>query len=271
MTSVEPDTRQSLERGRSESEGQGPAVAPSDSARLALDRRRTGHTPWQLRLLMWFAPRLLSGALHALAKTARIAYAGSMPELFERWRRGEQVIVAFWHNRVVMMPIPARGHQVCIMNSQSRDGEIASRALERWGIRCVRGSATRGGVGGFMQLVSAYRDGDSLAVVPDGPRGPRYVVKAGVIHLARATGAPIFAVSFAASRQRQLRSWDRLIIPLPWSRVVYVGGEPLCVPRHADADEVDRLRQELEARLNAATQSAEAQVVHDGSRRTPTR
>ena len=87
---------------------------------------------------------------------------------------------------------------------------------------------------------------------------------------ARATGAPIFAVSFAASRQRQLRSWDRLIIPLPWSRVVYVGGEPLRVPRHADADEVERLRQELETRLNAATQSAEAQVVHDGSRRTPT-
>ena len=106
----------------------------------------------------------------------------------------------------------------------------------------------------------AYRDGHDLAVVPDGPRGPRYVVKAGVIHLARATGAPIFPVTYAATRQRQLRSWDRLIIPLPFARVTYVAGEPLRVPRHATDAEVETLRQELETRLNRITEHAEALV-----------
>jgi lysophospholipid acyltransferase (LPLAT)-like uncharacterized protein len=182
-------------------------------------------------------------------------------ELFDRWARGEQLIVAFWHNRAVMMPIPSRGRKLCIMNSRSRDGEIATRALARWGIRSVRGSATRGGAAGFMQLVNAYRAGYDLAVVPDGPRGPCYVVKPGVIHLARVTGAPIVPVTYAASRIRQLRSWDRLIIPLPFSRVLYVVGEPLRVPRDTYDRDLEALRCELEARLKSITQAAETEVA----------
>jgi lysophospholipid acyltransferase (LPLAT)-like uncharacterized protein len=211
----------------------------------------------------------LSAALRVLAMTVRIQFVRG-ERLFERWARGERLIVAFWHNRAVMMPVPCRGRALCIMNSQSRDGEIASRALARWGIRSVRGSATRGGAGGFLQLVRAYRDGYDLAVVPDGPRGPRYVVKPGVIHLARATGAPIVPVTHAATRQRQVRSWDRLIIPLPFSRVVYVVGEPLIVPRHADEQEVERLRRELETRLNTITAAAEAQAAAYAEGRAPT-
>jgi lysophospholipid acyltransferase (LPLAT)-like uncharacterized protein len=122
----------------------------------------------------------------------------------------------------------------------------------------VRGSATRGGAGGFLQLVRAYRDGYSLAVVPDGPRGPRYVVKAGVIHLARATGAPIFPVTYGVNRKRQLRNWDRLVIPLPFARAVYVAAEPVVVPRHATDEEVETLRLELQHRLNTITAAAEA-------------
>ncbi len=228
-----------------------------DSSAPGPRRRRGGIL---LRLLTFVAPPLMSGALWALAKTVRIEYRNA-EELFECWARGEQLIIAFWHNRVVMMPIPARGRKLCIMNSRSRDGEIATRALARWGIRSVRGSATRGGAAGFMQLVNAYRAGYNLAVVPDGPRGPRYVVKPGVVHLARATGAAIFPVSYAASRRRQLRSWDRLIIPLPFSRVLYVMGRPLRVPRETDDRDLEAVRCDLEDRLNAVTQAAEAGVA----------
>jgi lysophospholipid acyltransferase (LPLAT)-like uncharacterized protein len=98
-------------------------------------------------------------------------------------------------------------------------------------------------------------------VVPDGPRGPRYVVKPGVIHLARATGAPIVPVTYAASRMRQLHSWDRLIIPLPFCRVLYVIGEPLRVPRDADDRDLEAMRCELEGRLNTITQAADAEVA----------
>jgi len=216
-----------------------------------------------LRLLTAVAPFLISAVLRLVALTIRVRYHNA-DDLFARWARGEQVILALWHNRVVMMPIAGRGQKVCIINSQSRDGEIATRALERWGIRSVRGSATRGGAGGFLQLVNAYRDGYNLAVVPDGPRGPRYAVKPGVIHLARATGATIIPVTYDATRKRQLRSWDRLIIPLPFAQVHFIAGEPLIVPRHADDDAVERLRLDLEARLQAITAAAAALVApHD--------
>ncbi|HXQ24459.1 MAG TPA: lysophospholipid acyltransferase family protein [Candidatus Acidoferrales bacterium] len=230
------------------------------AAEPATPPRRRWRRRW-LDILVFVAPALISAALRVLAKTVRIRYVNG-DEVFGRWARGERLILAFWHNRLVMMPIAVagRGRRLCIMNSQSRDGEIATRAVARWGIRSVRGSATRGGAGGFMQLVNAYRRGDDLAVVPDGPRGPRYIVKRGVIHLARATGAPIIPVTYAATRAWQLRSWDRLIIPRPFARVVYVVGEPLRVPRHADEGEVEGLRVALEARLNAITHTAEAEM-----------
>lgn len=222
-------------------------------------RRRRGRT-LLLRVLTVVAPVIFSGALRLLSKTVRLTYVNA-DELFRRWEAGEQVIVAFWHNRAVMMPIAYRGKKLCILNSQHRDGEIATRALARWGIHSVRGSATRGGVGGFMQQVNAYRRGYDLAVVPDGPRGPRYVVKPGVIHLARATHTPIIPVTYAASRTRRLRSWDRLIIPLPFSRVLFMAGQPLEVPQHADAATLETKRLELENRLNGITAAAEALVA----------
>jgi len=225
-------------------------------------RARRPLPAWRQRVLDFLircAPVALSGSLWLLSKTIRIEYRG-IEALFDCWKRGERVIVAFWHNRSVLMPLPYRGEKMCIMNSQHRDGEIATRALARWGIRSVRGSATRGGVGGFLQLVDAYRNGYDLAVVPDGPRGPKYVVKPGVVHLAKATGARVFPVAYGARWKTTLRSWDRLIIPLPFSRIVFIIGEPMAVDRHADDDELARRREDLEASLHRITAAADAAV-----------
>lgn len=208
-----------------------------------------------LRLALALGPALISATLRLLSWTLRVRFENA-DELFARWEH-EQILLAFWHNRVLMMPVAAGGRRVCIMNSQSRDGEIATRALNRWNIHSVRGSATRGGSAAFLQLLRAFRQGYTLALVPDGPRGPRYQVKPGIMHLARATGAPLYPVSYGASRFKQIRSWDRLIIPLPFARIHYVIGEPLTVPRHADDDEVERLRLELEQRLNALNERAD--------------
>ena len=108
--------------------------------------------------------------------------------------------------------------------------------------------------------MDAYRRGNNLAVIPDGPRGPRYVAKPGVIRLAKAVGAPIYPIAYAANRVWQLRSWDRLIIPLPFAHVVCVVGAPLPVPAGASADELAALRAELERRLVEITASVEGRV-----------
>lgn len=208
-----------------------------------------------LQLAVALAPMLISAVLRLLSWTLRVRFENA-ERLFSEWDQ-HQVILAFWHNRLLMMPIAARGHRVCIMNSQSRDGEIATRTLQRWGIPSVRGSATRGGTAGFLQLVRAFRQGYTLAIVPDGPRGPRYQVKPGILHLARATGARIYPVSYGATRFRQIGSWDRLIIPLPFARITYVVGDPLEVRRGAGDEEIAGLRAELEARMNRITARAD--------------
>jgi len=222
------------------------------------DLRRTLRA-WLLRAVVAVVPALVSGALWVLGKTVRMRFVNS-DALFARWARGEQVILAFWHDRLLMLPLAYRGRKVCIMNSQHRDGEIATRAAARWGVRSVRGSATRGGVGAFLQLVDAFGKGYDLAIVPDGPRGPRHVAKPGVVHLARATGAPIFPVTYAAARRRRLHSWDRMILPLPFSLVLYRAGEPIEVPEDADDEQLKAKRLALQAELNRITELAETEV-----------
>jgi lysophospholipid acyltransferase (LPLAT)-like uncharacterized protein len=231
---------------------------PEPSARAA--RRRPWWRAPLLAATTAVAPPLIALALRLLQATLRIEYLDAAP-LRSRLAAGERVIIAFWHNRMMAMPLAARGAPVCILVSQHRDGEIATRTLRYWGIRAVRGSATRGAVPGFLRLVDAYRRGSSLAVVPDGPRGPRYVAKSGIVHLAKATGAAIYPVSYAASRCWRLRSWDRLIIPKPFAALTIAVGAPLRVDAAADDASLRELRDEIEARLNDLTERVEAR--HD--------
>jgi hypothetical protein len=233
----------------------------SGSGREKSERRRKSAwwRPFR-KILARLAPPLLRVLLRLLQATLRIDWINAGP-LRARWAHGERAIVAFWHDRLLLMPVLAAGQPICILVSQHRDGEMASQLLAAWGVTAVRGSATRGAVGGFMRLVDAFRRGSNLAILPDGPRGPRYVAKPGVVHLAKAVGSPIFPVAYAASRVARLRSWDRMIVPLPFARVVVEIGEPLEVPAHASAEQLDRCRAELEQRLMAVTQSVESQVA----------
>ena len=133
----------------------------------------------------------------------RCASSTSAPRTCRRAGRAASARCSrFWHNRLLMLPMVADGQPVCIMVSQHRDGDIGTALLDAWGVthRARLGDARRG-----RRLPApgdAYRHGNNLAVVPDGPRGPRYVAKPGVIHLAKAVGAPIYPMAYAANRVR---------------------------------------------------------------------
>lgn len=222
-------------------------------------RKQTWWKPFR-RQLARLAPPLLTLILRVLRRTVRVDTVGGEP-LQARWAGGERAIFAFWHNRLLMLPLIAQGRPLCILVSQHRDGEIATQLLGAWGVSTVRGSATRGAVGGFLRLVDAYRRGHNVVMVPDGPRGPRYVAKPGVVYLAKALGTPIYPIAYAATRAARLRSWDQLVIPLPFARVRIQIGEPLQVPNNASAEQLDDCRAELERRLNALTEAVEAAVA----------
>ncbi len=209
---------------------------------------------WLIALVLWL-----------LKWTTRKRVLGGGEEAYGRWERGEQMILAFWHEQLVMMPLLYAGPRVCIMVSRHRDGELIARAIRPFGIEAIRGSSTRGWSGALKGMLRAFRGGADLAVAPDGPRGPRRVAKSGVLQLARATGAPVVPVAAAAAWCRRLASWDRLVIPLPLGRLVYVAGTPLTVSPDASPTEVEARRGALEHELNRLTALAEAAVAQRGT------
>ena len=203
------------------------------------------------RVLLGIVGRLVTVVLGLLARTTRRRGIGSDEELAAAWRRGENVLVVFWHEGLVMMPFLYSGARACIMVSHHPDGEMIARALKQFRIEATRGSSTRGWVGGLKDMIRAYRTGADLAFAPDGPHGPPHVAKPGAIQMARATGARIFPVAPAAAWHLRARSWDRLIVPMPWSRIVYAVGAPMTVCRDADEEEIESARVRLEQSLLA--------------------
>lgn len=173
------------------------------------------------------------------------------------WAKGERVIFAFWHGRLLMMPFAYPGATATILISQHRDGEYITRIAERLGFAVERGSATRGGARAFRQLVHALKEGRDVVVTPDGPKGPPRRVKSGVVELSRLSGMPIVPAAFGAHPRIVLRSWDRFVIPYPGSRGVYVWGSPLYVPPNLSKVEAARFQSLLADRLDGVTSAAD--------------
>lgn len=171
--------------------------------------------------------------------------------------RGQPVIYALWHGRLLPLTYLHRGQDVTTLISRSGDGEYIARIVERWGYTAARGSSSRGGSSALRELVKDARAGKSLAVTPDGPRGPRQKLKPGVLTAAQLSGLPIIPISGAATRAWWIEGWDRFLIPKPFSTMYVRYGEPIYVPRAAGADEMTRLEMDVERILNELTDQAD--------------
>ncbi len=196
---------------------------------------------------------LAAGFLRGLRATLRLRHHGD-GQLRAWEREGKPFILAFWHRHLLLMPYAYRGRRISVLVSQSRDGELIARTVARLGIDSSRGSSSRGGMAGMRSLLRKAADGWDIAFTPDGPRGPLREVQPGVILAAAATGLPIQPVAIAASRAKLLRSWDRFLVPLPFSKVHFVYGEALTVERRGN---LEQAAAELKARLDAAESRAE--------------
>jgi hypothetical protein len=165
------------------------------------------------------------------------------------------VIFCLWHNRLAISMIVHRRHprKLAALVSASKDGALLAAVLGRFGVAQIRGSSSRRGPQALLELASHAERGYDLAVTPDGPRGPRYVVQHGVISLAQITGLPIIPVTCNTRPKICLKSWDRFQIPLPFSRCELILNEPIFVPREADETRREERRTELQARLRQSS------------------
>jgi lysophospholipid acyltransferase (LPLAT)-like uncharacterized protein len=162
---------------------------------------------------------------------------------------GAPVIWLAWHNRVLFLPelyrteLPER--PTVVLTSASRDGEMIAAVMARYGMGAVRGSSSRKGREALLAAVRLVRSGSDLAIVPDGPRGPRYRMQPGAIKLAQLTGAPILPIGMRPRASWRLeKSWDRLHIPRPFSRVAVTLAPLQRIDRKADvAAECTRIEQ----------------------------
>jgi lysophospholipid acyltransferase (LPLAT)-like uncharacterized protein len=168
-------------------------------------------------------------------------------------------IYCVWHNRLALCLQIYYGYArkrnptagMAAMVSASKDGAFLSSILECFKVQPVRGSSSRRGPQALLELTTWAERGYDLAITPDGPRGPRYVVQEGVMSLAQITGLPILPASFHLAWKIEVKSWDRFQIPLPFSRCEVNIGKPIRVPTEASDAQREALRQQLEAELRA--------------------
>jgi lysophospholipid acyltransferase (LPLAT)-like uncharacterized protein len=176
-------------------------------------------------------------------------------EFLESARRlSEQVIFAFWHGRLLPLTYTHRGRAIQVLVSEHSDGELMGQTIRKLGFGHIRGSSTRGGARAIFKLVKKIEQGFDLGITVDGPRGPKFVVKAGPVEIAKLSGAPIVPLTTSSAWPWVFNSWDAFEVPKPLSKVTVRYGEPVVVPPDADPQTIEECRRLVEERLRSITE-----------------
>jgi lysophospholipid acyltransferase (LPLAT)-like uncharacterized protein len=173
-------------------------------------------------------------------------------------------IAGFWHGRLLMLPLAwRRMAPLHMLISHHADGRLIAGAVRYFGIEWIAGSSNLGGQEALRAMVQCLKAGNCVGITPDGPDGPAMRASPGIVAVAWLSGAPILPVTYATARRRILGSWDRMLLPLPFSRGVFVCGELIEVPKKLDKATMEAWRAHVEEQLNALTAEADRLMGHD--------
>ncbi|MEW6535046.1 MAG: lysophospholipid acyltransferase family protein [Candidatus Auribacterota bacterium] len=202
-------------------------------------------------------PYLGAFVIRALFSTVRVRWIRDQ-FMFDQKKKGEPIIYAFWHNRLAYMAYAYqyvvqgvnRTNTLVAMISRSKDGRLIGRVIELLGLRVAYGSSSRHGTEALREMIRLVKEEKlDCGITPDGPRGPKYKVQGGVLSVAQATGAPIVPITYDVKHKLVLRSWDRFIVPLPFTHGYFIAGEPMWIPEEISDEEREALQKNLEQRL----------------------
>jgi len=234
-----------------------PAVPASGPRRFTLRQRVV------LRLIIWAG----YWVIRLIGPTLRVCISreeGAQETLEQR-----PLIGSFWHACIIPATYMCRNLGVRVMSSNSYDGEYMGRIIRKFGFVAVKGSSSRNAVRALLGLRRALEQGWTVAFSLDGPRGPRHKVKPGPVALARSSGVALSMYHMAIDRGWVLNTWDRLIIPKPFSRILLRFGKLIPVPPDASDEDIERYQQELQESLDRVCEFAEENVNRVGAAEFP--
>lgn len=178
--------------------------------------------------------------------------------------KSRRFILAIWHSRILLVSYLFKGWGGVALVSRSEDGEFIARVLQHQGQETIRGSTTRGGLSALITILRKISGKNRPAVIiPDGPQGPRFRVQPGIISLAKKSGYPIVPVTYSARRMKVFDSWDRFVLPAPFTRCRLVYGRPLWASKDADRQQDEENRLKLEQELRRITAAADHCFGHE--------
>jgi lysophospholipid acyltransferase (LPLAT)-like uncharacterized protein len=221
------------------------------------------------KVLLWLITWANYLAIRLIGPTLRYSISWEEPPsppdaIFEK-----PVIYCFWHRAVFGSAWLWRRSGIAVMVSRSFDGEYIARIIEKLGFAAVRGSSSRGGGAALLGMKSHLEKGLAVAFTIDGPRGPKYVAKPGPVLLSRTAALPMAAFYVAMDRAWVLNTWDRLVIPKPFSKALVRVSSKMDVPPDADDGKMADFHRQLQSALDRVTGFAEANVARVGSPEFP--
>lgn len=212
------------------------------------------------RILLWLISWTAYLLVRLVGSTLRFQITLEEGSLADGRRVALPGIYCFWHRAMIPSAYHFRNMQIAIMISRSFDGECIARIAQKLGFRPVRGSSSRGGAGALLGMREELDLGHPAVFTADGPRGPIYVAKRGPVLLAQRTGYKICCFHVAVERAWILKSWDRMMIPKPFSRASFYITSPLAVPADAAEAQLEESLRELQAAMDRARTGAEEKL-----------
>jgi lysophospholipid acyltransferase (LPLAT)-like uncharacterized protein len=171
------------------------------------------------------------------------------------------VIYAFWHGKLIMMPFLAPpGSKMNVITSGHRDGLLISKVMLHFKFNTIFVSRTATAFKGLKSILTKLKNGESIAITPDGSRGPVYQINSNIVEIAAMTGVPIIPISYGAKYSKILNTWDKFNLPYPFSKGVLVYGDPIFIPKHCSTEEIAEYKISLQNALNTITERAEQWV-----------
>ena len=170
-------------------------------------------------------------------------------------------IFCCWHNKLFLGPhLLPRNRVINALQSSHSDGMITSVAFKYLGMNVILGSSKKGGMQAFRKMIKCLQLGESIAITPDGPKGPKEQVKDGIIKLAQISNTPIIPLVWATEKFKTINSWDDFVLPYPFSKGIYCYGKPINIKKNINVNQFELERQKLENELKRLTRILENKI-----------